>query len=365
MRKKAKINKKITIKKIMLVIITTIIFLVVAEILFRVIYVDEQESLKQTANKQFYKTNNLILAYNSLDDIPGINMKKYGETDNIYFKANNTIRVLVLGDSVAKGYLLNKTFSEFLSEKLNRDTKLNNDISAYEVINLGITGYTTIQESELLKEEGVKYKPDIILLTYVMNDPLIFSGTKYLLTKKEMDKRSEIINDLIDAPLKCKIRTFFQKSYFIYKTRTVDFLFSPITRFEKLHTLDILKLENNPDFYKYIHNDICAWKQVQYSFYEISKISKKEEVPVILVIFPVNFIGENWIYKYPLADLHKKVIEEGLKNRFMILDLLETYKKYNPEELRSKNIDTIHPNELGHELAANENYKKLKSEKLI
>jgi hypothetical protein len=40
----------------------------------------------------------------------------------------------------------------------------------YEVLNLGVPGYNTVQERIMLEEVGLAYAPDLILLTYVLND---------------------------------------------------------------------------------------------------------------------------------------------------------------------------------------------------
>ncbi|MEA3357480.1 MAG: hypothetical protein U9Q67_03530 [Patescibacteria group bacterium] len=45
----------------------------------------------------------------------------------------------------------------------------NNGVT-YEVLNMGISGYNTIQEYLLLKDKGLKFQPDLVLLGFFYND---------------------------------------------------------------------------------------------------------------------------------------------------------------------------------------------------
>jgi lysophospholipase L1-like esterase len=71
-------------------------------------------------------------------------------------------RVVVLGDSIVWGYGVedNQTFTHLL-ERQGRNL---------EVINLAVSGYGTDQESLLLEKEGLRYRPDIVLMEVCEND---------------------------------------------------------------------------------------------------------------------------------------------------------------------------------------------------
>jgi len=62
-----------------------------------------------------------------------------------------------------------------LEEKLNKD----DDRMQFEVINAGVPGYDTKRELEYLQKKGKDLSPDLILLTFVLNDPLSNSGVFY------------------------------------------------------------------------------------------------------------------------------------------------------------------------------------------
>lgn len=81
--------------------------------------------------------------------------------------AENSFRVLVLGDSYMEGYSvgLEDVFHRRLM-RLANDQGMN-----LEVINLGVGGYGTLQELLAFQNIGARYKPDLVLLgLYLAND---------------------------------------------------------------------------------------------------------------------------------------------------------------------------------------------------
>ena len=86
-------------------------------------------------------------------------------------KPANVRRILVLGDSFALGVGVHErdTFSAQLERTLNKDLSESPEIR-YEVINCGVSGYSTTQERALLEIIGPEYRPDVVVLAMVSND---------------------------------------------------------------------------------------------------------------------------------------------------------------------------------------------------
>ena len=106
----------------------------------------------------------------------------------------------------------------------------------------------------------------------------------------------------------------------------------------------------NLEFYKEIHENICYWKTVEYSFNELNKISKNNNITTIVTIFPIL----TSFFKYPLLEVNNQVYEEAQKNNFTIIDVLNLFKDYHPQDLIYQEGDNVHPNKLGHKLVAEE-----------
>jgi len=83
-----------------------------------------------------------------------------------YDKPQGTLRVLALGDSHTQGYEVrqSETFSAVLERDLERQ-----GIKA-QVLNAGVSGFGTAEELVYLQNEGVRYKPDVVVVGFYAND---------------------------------------------------------------------------------------------------------------------------------------------------------------------------------------------------
>ena len=95
------------------------------------------------------------------------NSQGFRSSENFsYQKPEGVYRVLVLGDSHTQGYEVRQehTFSAVLERYLRK-----NGINA-QVINTGVSGFSTAEALILLENEGFKYEPDAVVLGFFAND---------------------------------------------------------------------------------------------------------------------------------------------------------------------------------------------------
>jgi hypothetical protein len=94
---------------------------------------------------------------------------RHGFTDvnHDYQKPDSIFRIAVLGDSFIWGDGL--PYEQVWSHKLER--KLKKAYKNIEVLHWGINGWQTTDEMKFYTEEGYKYKPDLLIIGYVDNDP--------------------------------------------------------------------------------------------------------------------------------------------------------------------------------------------------
>jgi hypothetical protein len=83
-----------------------------------------------------------------------------------YVKPKDVVRVLTLGDSHTQGYEVRQgfTYSKIIEKQLKKK-----GVNA-EVINTGVSGFSTAEELLYLENEGYKYKPDYVVLGFFAND---------------------------------------------------------------------------------------------------------------------------------------------------------------------------------------------------
>lgn len=99
-------------------------------------------------------------------------INSYGLRDVKYSKEKpaGTFRVICLGNSCTFGWRvkLEETYPKQLEKLLNTDL----DYKKYEVINAGVTGYSSFQGKRFLRDQILKLKPDLITVCYGWNDLL-------------------------------------------------------------------------------------------------------------------------------------------------------------------------------------------------
>ncbi|MHC4083595.1 MAG: SGNH/GDSL hydrolase family protein [Planctomycetota bacterium] len=83
-----------------------------------------------------------------------------------YKRTDGVKRIVLLGDSFGMGYGVNleDTFSSQM-KKFLQGSEVNS-----EIVNLGVPAYGNTEELVVLKEEGLKYQPDLVLLAWHPSD---------------------------------------------------------------------------------------------------------------------------------------------------------------------------------------------------
>lgn len=145
-----------------------------------------------------------------------------------YQKQAHETRILVLGDSHAEGHSVK--FEDLFSEVLKRNLNQKGP-GSYEVINTGTGGYGTDQELLFFKNEGKKYRPDLTILAFSVNNVWYNSLNTYASWHKPLfefkDGKLRLTGVPVpkpDRPSHDKIRQFFKNHIytgkFIYQTIT-------------------------------------------------------------------------------------------------------------------------------------------------
>jgi hypothetical protein len=82
-------------------------------------------------------------------------------------KEPGVLRVLCLGDSQTEGFETDQAgvYPEIIRRKLSQTGR------KVEVMNTGVSGFGTAEELSFLENEGLKYKPDVVVLGWYANDP--------------------------------------------------------------------------------------------------------------------------------------------------------------------------------------------------
>ncbi|HZJ25208.1 MAG TPA: SGNH/GDSL hydrolase family protein [Anaerolineales bacterium] len=166
----AKINTRAILINLSLIVISTLFALFLSEIALRIIgfkplYVSPERD-------RFWKYDSLlgwihepgqegIFETPQFRTVVRINEDGLRDRRHSYESQNDIERILVLGDSFAWGYGVEE--SERFSQVLERSMDV-------EVINAGVSGYSTDQELLWYQNEGIKYEADLVILVIAGND---------------------------------------------------------------------------------------------------------------------------------------------------------------------------------------------------
>ena len=228
-------------------------------------------------------------------------------------RPNDTVRILVLGDSYTMGVGVHEedTFANQLEKLLSNNATKQDSKTSYQVINCGVNGFGTRDERSFYESSLSKYDPDIVLLVIGPDDVLSWSNLKnmrYNSASRNMNHRSPFLKRNYDDS--------YQKNH--------ENSFSDGME-------EILKLNSS----------------IQESGAKLS-----------VVIFR-NTTDSSWD---ELAD----EIGKGLKeSNIPVLDLGETFFRNNSHEELIVHKTDHHPNEIAHRIAAREIYTFLEDQSLI
>lgn len=308
-----------------LLLVSVSLCLVLAEWLFTLLYEQEQERLAERKAGSILCTDRSEfpeLIYTRKPLTCGANSRGFRDYEYPYTKEEGVARIVVIGDSVADGYGLDleDSFGKVLERTLNGPgAGLDNRV---EVIILAQGGYSTTQELFLLEHEAYRYDPDLVVWSYVLNDPAhpVYRGASGEVGDYFYEPRSHALHFVLDKLFKIA---------------------------EKFRAIGCGK-----EFHELLH---CAyWGEVEANIGRIAEVTGERETPVIFVIHPI--IEDNGNYeRYSLAPLHARLAGAARGAGLYALDLLDAYRPHEPAALALSGDgwhDIWHPNEEGHRIAA-------------
>jgi lysophospholipase L1-like esterase len=218
-------------------------------------------------------------------------------------KSPSTYRILNLGDSVVMGWGVREqdTYGKQLQALL--DEKAGGNLS-YEVINAGVPGWNQENELAYLQAEGLKYKPDLILLDLTIANDI--NGKSALLENSD----SGLFRWLSD-------HTYFW-----------PFLQSQVSwakaRAKGRDRVDTIDPPTNPAKYFPLDPQSKRWTERWNTILDINKLATQNHARVVLIMFPLEFQVLDKSYPTVPQEIFKaKAAEAGIP----VLDLLPAFQR--------------------------------------
>lgn len=284
-----------------------------------------------------------------------INGMGYRGPELEYAKPDGVRRILHLGDSVSFGYLLkdyDQAYPVVLENILEQKTGEN-----IQTVNLSVGGYATWQENILLQREGCKYDPDLVILSFVLND------VTNMFTLKRFGGSSETGH--LELGLSSQNERWSYKSGILYLARRIGAKFRFGKEVQKAATMmearKVYSLIETPD-----HPDVqAAWKGVFKDLQEIVDYCNGRDTDFLLVIFPFTLQLKNG---EQMSIPQQTIIKYAEENNIRYLDILSYFNELMKENGTIPNdyfLDYDHLNPLGNELVAEEIAEYIIENKII
>jgi lysophospholipase L1-like esterase len=251
---------------------------------------------------------------------PNVNRAGHRGADFALERRPGTFRIAVLGDSVAYGYSvpLAETFPALLEGSLNRSA----GDRRFEVLNFSVIGYGTEAELELYRTKVRSYRPDLVLLAYVLNDPIppqFLTGLN--LAAGRASAAFARLAELSQCAAWLEIR--WQRA---------------------------TELRRAEQGYAFYYGNPVSWRAVQDSVAALARESRADGARLVAVVFPLLLDFSS----YPMRDYHRRIAGELERSGVPYLDLLPAFAREPATALRIADRDDTHPNALGHQIAARE-----------
>jgi lysophospholipase L1-like esterase len=336
------------IKKLLLtffVLFVIIFTLFSGEVAFRIKYLGAagamQSLVKTTTQPSVLGTSDWVISdpdlnYKFNPARSGVNRLSMLGPDIIIPKPLGLTRIAVLGDSIpATG---NPNFVDLLRSKFSNTDRT-------EVLNAGTPGYTTYQELIFLEKYLIKAEPDIVILSYCLNDNYMFlhhfDTGKNMLWTKEAEDSLEIHN---------KLDEIISKSYLLTSVKLI------ISQMHKNQNKSKYWWDSSVDFN--IAWKDYAWPDFADRLSKINSILEQHHGKLIVVVFPL----ESQLDKETLSSDYQYVTKPQRQVSFYSnklgipnLDMFPVFYDY-AQKGKKLFTDGIHLSLDGENIAANSIY---------
>ena len=236
-----------------------------------------------------------------------------------YERAPGEFRILCLGDSFTWGQMVpaNTAYPKLLERLLAERESM----TRYSVINAGQLGWSTIHEAQWLRQEGVFYGPNVVLVGFFLND-------------------AEVDHYEIAPLLPKRIERWLGGSYFYFFLKY------------RVHMLRVRfgLAQSYGDYLMGLYEPKSAgWRACRAALSDIAETARSANARVLVLILPAI---QDW-RTYPFAPIHEKVATYCAEQGIPVADLLDAFRSapLSWKELRVGPNDD-HPNAEGHAIIA-------------
>jgi lysophospholipase L1-like esterase len=305
------------------------------------------EKLGWRFKKNYDKKRHRELSFNS---------RGFRDRDHLIQKDEKTKRIIFLGDSYTAGtdYPNHQIFTTLFEKMLVAN---NADQTKYEVMNVAVSAWATDQQYLYLKEEGMKYHPDYVLLMIAPND------IREAFAKKFLYLENGTLREMGAPPIPWKARFYWFLAnrsctfqYLQTKLRQNYGSFKNVFRhFPMTFPVGTEMCSEKHLFLKEVPEEIMAARELfQTILLEINQLCKKNHSKLLISVVPskIEFERDLKGKQYQPGKIAEYVKAIAHENGIPFLDLFSYLKAEEDDPLKIFISWEYHLNDYGHAFVA-------------
>lgn len=268
--------------------------------------------------------------------------------------ASDAFRIAAIGDSITFGATVDAdvTYPRQLEAMIAADATL----APTEVLNLGVMGYSTVQEVETLRTKGLRFGPRVVILQYFLNDDQI-----YTVIFDEMIRNLHALQ--LDAYVGALDPARGRLWHWVATTRTylgIQMLLARLGRHEAAGVASDEPANVNDNVITAYYKDKDP---VRLGLLELQQIARDHGLEVLVVLFP-EYSATPEEYAEESLKRQAEVMAQCQSLGFHCLDLIQQIRQsddYRKVAGREFFMDTCcHETPRGYTIAAEIIFKELK-----
>ena len=259
-------------------------------------------------------------------------------------------RVVTIGDSITFGSELPEgaAYPDLLRVSLqSRDKR-------FDVQNLALSGYDTVQELAVLERHGLPLDPDLVIVGFCLNDIAVVSANlEYLERMRAYSQRPWLVSSRLGQLLLVSVDRI--------QGRRHEAAANDPAAFRQRYASQIEPIGEDENILRALMND--APEQVPSGWYReadrvgrlrhalagLASLRDSHSLRILIVVFPwLQMDAEG---QYPHHVAHAILAHEARRVNLPVLDLLTAYQRHDLEALRNDVNDPVHPGVEGHRIA--------------
>jgi lysophospholipase L1-like esterase len=264
-----------------------------------------------------------------------INSGGYRDLERATTRPPGVRRLLSLGDSFAWG--VGVEFEDAYPQRVER--ALNRRGEPWEVVNLALPGMNTAMQAAQLRDVGLAYGPDVVVLGYVLNDAedtQAMAERQARYAEEWRQRREEKRRRRIAGP------PLHERSALFRWVRA---------RVEATGA----NRRSIEDYVLMYRDDEPGWLAAQRALRDMGEACRSRGVPLVVLVFPKLALpsrGMSLDERYPFAAIHAKIARAAGDAGANVVDLFPAFRGLRWEVLVADGVDDEHPNEIAHRIAA-------------